>query len=96
VNCYIAPGKLSPRIHLHKELIVHYDADLYSSTLFALTKIDALKKPCIAIFDEFIGHETRALYDYLQAYNTDIFFLGQTTYTGYPMQVMPRIIPHSG
>jgi len=86
---------LSPRIHPHNELIVHYDADLYSSTLFALTKIDILKKPYIAIFDEFIGHETRALYDYLQAYNAKVSFLGQTPYMGYPMQVMSRIIPHS-
>ena len=41
------------------DLIVHYDADLYSSTLFALTKIDSLKRSYLAIFDEFHGHEAR-------------------------------------
>jgi hypothetical protein len=45
------------------ELIVHYDADLYSSTLFALSQIDTLGKPYLAIFDEFTGHEVRALYN---------------------------------
>lgn len=85
---------LCPRIPRQNDLIVHYDADLYSSTLFALTKIDTLKKPYIAIFDEFIGHETRALYDYLQSYSATISFLGQVPYMGYPMQVMSRITPH--
>ena len=44
-----------------ENLIVHYDADLYSSTLFCLMQIDNLKIPYIAIFDEFVGEETRAL-----------------------------------
>ena len=34
-------------------LVVHYDADLYSSTLFCLSQIDSLKKTYLAIFDEF-------------------------------------------
>jgi O-methyltransferase len=76
-------------------LVVHYDADLYSSTLFALSKIDILKKPYIAIFDEFTGHETRALFDYCQAYDAKVEFLGKTISNSYPDQVVCRITPIS-
>jgi hypothetical protein len=76
------------------KLVVHYDADLYSSTLFALSKIDTLKKNYIAIFDEFTGHEVRALYDYLQAYNASVSFIGRTVdERQYPGRVMCRIMP---
>ena len=74
-------------------LIVHYDADLYSSTLFALTKIDLLRKPYIAIFDEFTGHETRALFNYCQSYGATAKFLGKTLLDGYPYQVVCQITP---
>lgn len=76
-------------------LIVHYDADLYSSTLFALTKIDSLNKSYIAIFDEFTGHETRALYSYCQAYNAKVEFLGKTLSNKFPNQVACQITPTS-
>jgi len=81
-------------------LVVHYDADLYSSTLFALSQIDLIKKPYIGIFDEFMGHETRALYNYTQAFNAKVEFLGQTlgntreSIIGYPQQVVARITPN--
>jgi O-methyltransferase len=78
-----------------ENLVVHYDADLYSSTLFALSKIDTLKKPYIAIFDEFTGHETRSLFNYCQAYNSKVEFLGKTISNNYPDQVVCRIIPIS-
>lgn len=74
-------------------IIIHYDADLYSSTLFALTKIDSLRANYTAIFDEFWGHETRALYNYMQAYGASISFLGKTQHNGYPAQVACRISP---
>ena len=74
-------------------IVVHYDADLYSSTLFALTKIDNLKKSYIAIFDEFTGHETRALYNYIQAYGADGEFYGKTNNAGCAGQVVCRITP---
>jgi hypothetical protein len=76
-----------------KKLVVHYDADLYSSTLFALCKIDSLKRPYIAIFDEFTGDETRALFNYSRAFNADISFIGQTTFESAPNQVVCRISP---
>jgi hypothetical protein len=78
-----------------ENLIVHYDADLYSSTLFALSKIDTLKTPYIAIFDEFTGHESRALYNYCQAYNCKIEFLGQTIVNNFPFVVACRITPNA-
>jgi hypothetical protein len=77
-------------------LVVHYDADLYSSTLLSLSNIDSLKKSYIAIFDEFTGHETRALYNYSQAFNASVSFIAKTVMeTKYPSQVMCRITPHS-
>lgn len=77
-----------------RNLVVHYDADLYSSTLFALSKIDTLKTEYLAIFDEFKGHECRALYNYIQSYNASVAFLGQTRED--PCQVMCSIRPRIG
>jgi hypothetical protein len=77
-------------------LIVHYDADLYSSTLFALSKIDQLGKPYTAIFDEFCGHEARALHNYRQAFNAKITFISKTTRNiRLPDQLLCRITPAS-
>ena len=75
------------------ELFVHYDADLYSSTLFALTKIDSLHKPYYALFDEFYGQESRALYDYIKSYDAEVEFLAKTENTGLPNQVLCKITP---
>jgi O-methyltransferase len=75
-------------------LVVHFDADLYSSTLFALSQIATLGRPYYAIFDEFMGHETRALYNHVQAFNVDVQFLARTLWQGkYPQQVLCKISP---
>ncbi len=77
-----------------QQLVVHYDADLYSSTLFALSQIASLRRPYYAIFDEFIGHETRALYNFMQAFNADVEFLAKTMWKGsFPQQVLCKISP---
>ena len=74
--------------------IVHYDADLYSSTLYAITRFDDLKQPYLAIFDEFPGHEARALYNYLQSYCARVEFIGRTLdINGNPGQVLCKIFP---
>ena len=52
-------------------LLIHSDSDLYSSTLYSLTAMNALIVPgTIIIFDEFYDpvHEYRALQDYASAY----------------------------
>jgi hypothetical protein len=87
--------ELRARLGNAQNLIVHYDADLYSSTLFALSAMDVFKTGYIAIFDEFIGHEARALYNYRQAYNASVAFLGKTVVNRYPWQIMCRITPKS-
>ena len=77
-------------------LIVHYDADLYSSTIFTLTQIDRLKKNYIAIFDEFISHEIRALYNYMQSHYASVEFISKTKLSFFdsrPMQLVCKIKP---
>jgi len=78
-----------------KRLIIHYDADIYSATLFVLMQIDALKIPYDAIFDEFTGQEARATYNYQEIIGAAVEFIGKTIYypTGDPMQVACRITP---
>ena len=55
-------------------LLVHMDADLYSSTLYVLTKLDKLfDKKTIVTFDEFgyVDKEFLAFYDYTRSYYRD-------------------------
>ena len=51
-------------------LVVHLDCDLYSSTLYALTRLDALLPGALVIFDEFdnLLHEFAAFQDYARSY----------------------------
>ena len=63
------------------QLVIHNDCDLYSSTLYVLTRCnDILVTGSIVIFDEFssILHEFRALEDYCSAYMRDYEVLGVT------------------
>ena len=77
-------------------LMVHFDADLYSSTLLALMEIDRLKRPYIGVFDEFPGHEARALQSYLEVTGASAKFLGRVGPTKiYPWQVSALITPTS-
>ena len=57
---------------------VHFDADLYSSTLFCLTSLHGYFKSYTAFFDEFPICECSALNDYLSSYNVEIKYLGRT------------------
>ena len=59
--------------------VIHMDADLYSSTLFVLTRlIPYLKKDDLLLFDEFgvPTHEFRAFVDIVSSYNLKFEVLG--------------------
>jgi hypothetical protein len=63
------------------QLVVHMDADLYSSTLYALTKCDEILVPgTIVMFDEFssVLNEFAALADYCSAYRREYDVVGAT------------------
>ena len=79
--------------NLDRDLIVHFDADLYSATLFVLMELDRLKISYYAVFDEFTGHENRALYRYLQISGASIDFIARTGVKMYPQQVSCKINP---
>lgn len=85
--------KLFPEISGRTNLLVHFDADLYSSTLFALTKIDSLRQEYYAIFDEFSGDEVRALSDYLISYGAKVEFLAIQKWRDFPEVVLCKITP---
>lgn len=62
-------------------LVLHCDADLYSSTLFALSKCDEILTPgSVVIFDEFssVLNEFAALADYCSAYRRSYDVLAAT------------------
>jgi len=62
-----------------KRKVIHMDADLYTSTLFVLTKLlPLLKKDDIIIFDEFgvPTHEFKAFTEIVSAYKLNYEFLG--------------------
>lgn len=63
----------------NKRKVIHMDADLYSSTLFVLTRLlPLLKKDDIIIFDEFgvPTHEFRAFMDVFSSYKINFELLG--------------------
>ena len=62
-----------------RRLVIHNDSDLYSSTLFCLTKLDAiLASGSIIIFDEFnvADHEFRAFIDYTRSHRRAYSVIG--------------------
>jgi hypothetical protein len=73
-------------------LIVHLDADLYSSTLYVLARLsDVLRAGDVLIFDEFSQplHEYRALVDWSQAYRRS--YVGIASASEYHQQVAVRL-----
>jgi O-methyltransferase len=63
-------------------VVVHLDCDLYSSTLYCLTKLDSiLPTGTILMFDEFgdVQHEFRAVHDYLASYRRQVRVPVRTT-----------------
>ena len=78
-----------------ENLFVHYDADLFSSTLFCLLKLDTLKIPYFAIFDEFYPDEVNALKKYIDMTSAKVEMIGKVknSLSNFPIQVSCKIIP---
>jgi hypothetical protein len=66
---------------LGEPLLVHYDADLYGSTLFVLAQLWQRTREYWFIFDEFMNDEAIALYDFARAFPVEIEFFAQTDTT---------------
>ncbi len=63
------------------QFVLHMDADIYSSTLYVLTRLDDLLVPgSIVVFDEFssVLNEFAALRDYCSAYRRSYEVIGVT------------------
>ncbi len=60
-------------------LVVHLDADLYSSTLYVLSRLhDVMPAGTIVFFDEFITEEFRAWEDYVASHIREYSVLGSS------------------
>jgi hypothetical protein len=62
----------------HDKVLIHLDADLYSSTLFLLAQFWNVFEEYYFIFDDFIHDEIVALSDFLKAFPNHIEFMVQT------------------
>jgi Macrocin-O-methyltransferase (TylF) len=71
-------------------VLVHLDADLYSSTLFVLSNLWGRLPSFHVVFDEFSPDEARALYNFSQAYPVHIEFLAHDLDAN-PQRVFCRI-----
>jgi hypothetical protein len=75
-----------------KPVLVHLDADLYSSTLFVLTQLWGKLSSFYFICDEWTGGEALALMNFQQAYPCHIEFFGRAlSRNKIPCQVLGRI-----
>jgi len=72
-------------------VFVHFDADLYSSTLFLMTTLWQYLPDYYFCFDEFMGHELRALSDFSVAYPSHISFLACDLIAGYPGRMLGKL-----
>ena len=73
-----------PLLQFHGEkydaVLVHMDADLYSSTLFVLSELWHRFVNVYVIFDEFVGDEARALFNFTQAFPCKVAFILHDAY----------------
>lgn len=73
------------------KMLIHFDADIYSSTLYSLAHTSNLKKNYFIIFDQFTGDESRAFNDFVISHKKNFEILGFTKYKNYPGQVFLKI-----
>jgi hypothetical protein len=70
---FIHSGQIAPsRTHL-----IHFDADLYSATLFILTTLWHYLPEYYFMMDEYLNDEIVALRDFVSAFPVEIEFFGQ-------------------
>lgn len=60
---------------LRSPVLVHFDADLYSSTLFLMTTLWHFVPEYHFFFDEFAADEIVAMYDFVTAYPVEFEFI---------------------
>jgi len=79
------------KIKKNFQLLIHFDADIYSSTLYSLVHTYNFKKKYFVIFDQFTGDECRAFNDFLTSHNKKFKIFGFTRYKNYPGQVFGEV-----
>ncbi len=74
-------------------VLVHFDADLYSSTLFLLSRLYDQFEEYHFIFDEFTGDECRALLNFQQSHGCEVEFIAYSGRSGtdFPVEVFGRL-----
>jgi hypothetical protein len=88
------PGFLDDRSHdapAGGTVFVHFDADLYSSTLFLLATLWSRFGGYDFCFDEFMGHELRAVHDAAGAFPSETEYLAYDLQGGFPTHVYGRM-----
>lgn len=76
-----------------RKLFVHFDADLFSSTLYLLASLSIVVREYYCVFDEFTGDESRALNAASRAFDLTSEFYGHTRTRGtrYALQASGKI-----
>ena len=73
-------------------ILVHYDADLYSSTLFLLTTLWHYIPEYYFMMDDFFWEDATALHDFSRSYPIDVeFFVERSGGGGHPNSVFGRL-----
>jgi hypothetical protein len=76
-------------------VFIHFDADLYGSTLFAMTMLWSSLPTYYFLCDDFLQDDAVALFDFASAYPVAIEFLAQAGRDGHgtlrPVQVFGRL-----
>ena len=72
----------------YEEIIVHLDADIYSSTFYVMLKLSEKINKFTIIFDELPGEEARALNDFKDIFESKVKFIAyQSGTSSFPMKV---------
>ncbi len=78
-------------VSLYDEIVIHFDADLFSSTVFSMVQVLQLTPTFYALFDEFSGDEARALYALERAFILKANWFARTEARDRPVHVSCQI-----